>query len=166
MEYMVYRLRFFTGVHFGNGSLGTSGISVPADTLFSALCLEAAALYGPEGPGMLADAVREGKLRLSDLQPYLGDELYLPKPLRPVKKETDGNSIIKKSFAMQKETQYVIKPICSKYYMDSRLRERSDLWTMISEFLLFVVDTMETTKIQEAHHEKETTADPAGNGAV
>ena len=29
MEYMVYRLRFFTGVHFGNGSLGTSGIIGP-----------------------------------------------------------------------------------------------------------------------------------------
>lgn len=98
MEYTVYRLHFTTGVHFGTGSLGDSGIGIHADTLFSALCIEAASLHGGDGPQMLADAVQNGELRLSDLQPFIGDELYLPKPLLQIRKEKDGDSTVKKSF--------------------------------------------------------------------
>lgn len=98
MEYAVYRFHFTAGVHFGNGALWDSRVSLPADTLFSALCQEAADLQGPDGPKELADMVRCGALRLSDLQPFIGDELYFPKPLRPVAREEDGDSIIKKNF--------------------------------------------------------------------
>lgn len=98
MEYTVYRLRFATGVHFGSGALWDSGISVPADTLFSALCQEAVKHNGATGASALADAVQNNELRLSDLHPFLGEELYLPKPLRPVARETEGDSTVKKSF--------------------------------------------------------------------
>lgn len=98
MEYTVYRLHFTAGVHFGGGALWDSGISVPADTLFSALCQEAVNRSGPTGANALADAVQRGELRLSDLQPFLGEELYLPKPLCPVARETEGDSTVKKSF--------------------------------------------------------------------
>lgn len=97
MEYTVYRFHFISGVHFGTGALWDSGISVPADTIFSALCQEAAN-RSADGAGELAEAVRSGSLRLSDLHPFLGEELYLPKPLRPVTRETEGDSTVKKSF--------------------------------------------------------------------
>ncbi len=44
----------------------------------------------------LAEAVECGSLRLSDLHPFLGEELYLPKPLKPVAREREGDSKVKK----------------------------------------------------------------------
>lgn len=37
----IYRLHFTGGVHFGEGTLESSARTFRADTLFSALCLEA-----------------------------------------------------------------------------------------------------------------------------
>lgn len=104
MEFAIYRFRFQTGVHFGAGALWDGMSTLPADTLFSALCQEAAQSGGPDAVAALADAVRADELRLSDLFPYLGEELYLPKPLYPVSAEREGDSILKKSF---KKLQYI-----------------------------------------------------------
>ena len=41
MEYAVYKLEFTTSVHFGNGMLSDTGVTFYADTLFSALYIEA-----------------------------------------------------------------------------------------------------------------------------
>lgn len=41
MEYKAYKLKFLTGVHFGKGSLDDTSYAFCADTLFSALCIEA-----------------------------------------------------------------------------------------------------------------------------
>lgn len=104
MEFAIYRLRFQTGVHFGAGALWDGRSTLPADTFFSALCKEALALEGEEGIQTLVSAVREGVFRLSDLFPFVGDELYLPKPLYPVSSEQEGDSIVKKSF---KKLKYI-----------------------------------------------------------
>lgn len=98
MKYSVYRFHFTAGVHFGNGTLWDSETALPADTLFSALCQEAVDQEGPDGAKTLAEAVECGSLRLSDLHPFLGEELYLPKPLKPVAREREGDSKVKKSF--------------------------------------------------------------------
>ena len=42
MEYMIYKLHFTTAVHFGQGTLADTGHRLMADTIFSALCHEAA----------------------------------------------------------------------------------------------------------------------------
>ena len=42
--------------------------------------------------------MQSGALRLNNLHPFLGEELYLPKLLRPVARGTEGNSTVKKSF--------------------------------------------------------------------
>lgn len=104
MEYVVYKLHFPAGVHFGAGALSDGVNTLPADTLFSALCQEAMAAQGPEGIEALVQAVRSSGLRLSDLFPFIGSELYLPKPLYPVKREENGDSIVKKSF---KKLKYI-----------------------------------------------------------
>ena len=41
MKYIIYKLKFSTGVHFGNGTLDDTEYTFCADTLFSALCIEA-----------------------------------------------------------------------------------------------------------------------------
>ena len=41
MVYQLYKLEFLNNVHFGKNSLNDAEISFSADTLFSALCIEA-----------------------------------------------------------------------------------------------------------------------------
>ncbi|HZK39471.1 MAG TPA: type III-A CRISPR-associated RAMP protein Csm4 [Clostridia bacterium] len=92
MRYRLYKLRFTTPVHFG-GESGSSGLVSSemvfrSDSFFSALCMEAAAA------GLIGDllgAAREGKLLLSDLLPFAGEEYYLPKPFLSAKGEQKKN---------------------------------------------------------------------------
>lgn len=96
MQFVIYRFHFSVGVHFGAGSLWDGMNTLPADTLFSALCHEAAACGGGEAVEQLAAAVGGDVLRLSDLFPFIGEEFYLPKPLCPVSREQEGDSVVKK----------------------------------------------------------------------
>lgn len=98
MQFVIYRFHFSVGVHFGAGSLWDGMNTLPADTLFSALCHEAAACGGGEAVEQLAAAVGGDVLRLSDLFPFIGEEFYLPKPLCPVSREQEGDSVVKKNF--------------------------------------------------------------------
>lgn len=103
MKFAVYKLNFAAGVHLGTGTLASGANTLPADTLFSALCMEAAQ-QGEKSIKTLVDAVRQNRLRIGDLFPFIGEELYLPKPLVPVQRENEGNSIVKKSF---KKLKYI-----------------------------------------------------------
>lgn len=85
MRYSLHKLAFCAPVHFG-GESGSSGLvaaqrALRSDSLFSALCAEAAAAGNLEE---LVDYARNGALRLSDLMPYTPAALYVPKPCLPV----------------------------------------------------------------------------------
>lgn len=43
MKYKIFKLNFISAVHFGEGGLTTSADTLMADTIFAALCSEAAA---------------------------------------------------------------------------------------------------------------------------
>jgi CRISPR-associated protein Csm4 len=106
MTWQGYCLHFSAGVHFGGGALWDAEPTAPADTLFSALCQEALQLYGALGIERLVQWCKDGQLLISDLLPFIGQELYLPKPLRPVQipAQNEGNSVRKKAF---KKLQYI-----------------------------------------------------------
>lgn len=95
MKYAVYKLEFISGVHFGTGVLNESGISFCADTLFSALYMEAMKLGAAEEFYTQAQA---GKLLFSDAFPYIGDQYFLPKPMLYVEPKEKGNSVDKKFY--------------------------------------------------------------------
>ena len=88
MDYYLYKLRFDGAVHFGASdsslSLSSAADSFCADTLFSALCHSANALWGSAGVDALCDEVRSGRLKLSDGMPWRecwsGDVYYIPRP--------------------------------------------------------------------------------------
>ena len=84
MNCYLYKLSFLTPLHCGAGesakSLDSSSASICADTLFSALCSQAAVDGGPEAASELCAAAKEGEALFSDLFPYHGEELYIPKP--------------------------------------------------------------------------------------
>lgn len=86
MLYRLYKLRFLTPVRFGVDSRGAgldqASLAGHADTLFSAFVSEAAA-YGEKAAKQLLDEAQAGNMLLSDLFPYQGERLYLPRPLLP-----------------------------------------------------------------------------------
>ncbi|MGN1317647.1 MAG: type III-A CRISPR-associated RAMP protein Csm4 [Lachnospirales bacterium] len=100
MNYNIFKLRFKSPVHFGQGRLSSSSNTIYADTLFSALCIEAVKLYGDKGVDILLSLVKENGLRISDTFPYYKDVLLIPKPIISLNssKIQQGNSKLKKKF--------------------------------------------------------------------
>jgi CRISPR-associated protein Csm4 len=87
MTTKIYKLAFPGSLHLGEGSLEDGGISLHADTLFSALAVEAVKSSGCE---TLVAFAKEGFLRLSDAHPYIGDTLFLPKPMMALRSNGQG----------------------------------------------------------------------------
>lgn len=96
MKYYMFRLSFPYGVHFGDGNLDSSNMTFHADTLFSALFIEAVK-SGEQVAQQLLENTKKGNVVLSDAFPYIGDTYYLPKPLVYIQRNEDvGNSVLKK----------------------------------------------------------------------
>ena len=77
MKYYMFRLSFPYGVHFGDGNLDSSNMTFHADTLFSALFIEAVK-SGEQVAQQLLENTKKGNVVLSDAFPYIGDTYYLP----------------------------------------------------------------------------------------
>lgn len=105
MKYIAYKLKFSTGVHFGNGSLDNTEYTFCADTLFSALCIEAVK-HSEDKLSRLVSYVKAGKIVFSDAMPYMDDIYYVPKPMCNIKHsdEESGESSKKKLY---KKTMYI-----------------------------------------------------------
>ena len=85
MPIAVYKLNFHAPVHFGKKRLSDGAMSIDADTLFSALYIEALQLNVSEGV-LLKD------LLISDTFPFENEIYYLPKPLVKINtSEEEGN---------------------------------------------------------------------------
>lgn len=123
MNYKVFELQFNTGVHIGNGKLTDSESAIMADTIFSALCQEAAALYGEDGIRRLASYVEADQLRLSDAMPVHGEEYYIPRPMMRIDSGQTGDSRQKKAF---KKLDY-IRAGSLKAYLDGALDANREL---------------------------------------
>ena len=113
MIYYAFTLKFLTPVHFGDtasgGNLDKSALSCSADTLFAALCNEAAAMDSASLEKLIT-GVREHKIVFSSLFPYYRTEnedlhLYLPKPLLPM----DAKKQSSKSFTEMKQVATKLK---------------------------------------------------------
>ena len=96
MKYKLYKMKFTTPVHFGEGHLGGSAENFLADRLFSALYIEALK-SSPDTADTLCTAASKGELILSDGLPYIGDELYIPKPIIKID-GGESSSVLKKAF--------------------------------------------------------------------
>ncbi len=104
MNYEIFKLRFQTGVHIGRGKLSDVGNIIMADTLFSALCQEAVALYGEEGVQKLVRYVEQNEMLLTDTMPVHQNSYYIPKPMLRIEHGKSGDSSQKKEF---KELEYI-----------------------------------------------------------
>lgn len=95
MNTYFYRLVFKTPVHFGQGRLSSTGATLFADTLFSALYKEAINIGRADE---LLSFVKNDSMTISDLFPYNGQTYFLPKPIMSIKTDKKGNSSLKKKF--------------------------------------------------------------------
>ena len=92
-----------------------------ADTIFSALCHEAAK-EDETGIGELVGWAEKGGLRISDVLPFIGETLYIPKPAVRIQVEQEGDSVIKKQF---KKLKYI--PIDRvEAYLQGKLDHRGE----------------------------------------
>lgn len=78
MDARLVKLAFKSPVHFGDGRLSDGKYTCDAATIFSALFIEALKAGCADD---LLSAARSGDLILSDAFPYIGDRLYIPKPM-------------------------------------------------------------------------------------
>ena len=97
MKYKIYKLTFPNGIHVGSGRLSSAENTIHADTLFSALCIEALHVGGEQLLESLVNHARMDKLRISDALPYINDCLYVPKPMCRVK-STEQDPSMRKLF--------------------------------------------------------------------
>ena len=80
MKRIIYKFKFETGVHLGNRALSGSVNTFQADTLFSALCIEAKKMGGDENINKFINEVRSGNIKISDSFPYVEKTLFIPRP--------------------------------------------------------------------------------------
>lgn len=121
MKYAIYKLEFTTGVHFGTGTLNESDIHFCADTLFSALYIEAMKLGTAEE---FYDKVKNGQLLFSDAFPYLGEHYFLPKPMLHVEPRDKGNSTDKKFY---KKLKYLLPEQFAEFFAGNLQKENCSL---------------------------------------
>lgn len=114
MMYYIFTLKFLTPVHFGDtangGGLDKFSLQCSADTLFAALCNEAAN-KGSDAVETLVKKTAEGKIVFSSLFPYwrTADSdlyFYLPKPLLKLEQEEQQST---KSFEEIKQLATKLK---------------------------------------------------------
>jgi CRISPR-associated protein Csm4 len=112
MEYAIYKLRFTTGVHIGESDIEDSSMTIHADTIFSALCIEALKVGGQEMLDKFYNMTKSDRIRISDALPYKGSSLYVPKPVMQIKSGDEGNSADKKQF---KKMKYIPVDMIEEY---------------------------------------------------
>lgn len=104
------KLSFDSPVHFGTGRLSGGNYVCDAGTLFSALYIEA---LKSGAASDLLDAARSGDLLISDAFPYIGIDLYLPKPM--IAREIKQSDSIAKDTLAKKATKKLSFIRCSEY---------------------------------------------------
>ena len=89
-KHVTYYLNFRSPLHLGRRGVGLeeTGISIPADTLFSAICQTWRTFYGEERlTDFLAQYETDAPFLLTSAFPFAGDVRFFPKPLIVIEDE-------------------------------------------------------------------------------
>lgn len=103
MEYKIFKFAFNTAVHFGKHNLVDGDYTLHADTIFSAMYIEALK-HGNEYAKELYQAVMNEQLILSDAFPFVGKQYYLPKPMKHIERNEAPSSVLRKKY---KKLKYI-----------------------------------------------------------
>lgn len=144
MEYIGYKLHFPAGLHIGNGTLEDSEKTFDAMHLFSAFCIEAVKKSQEELEKLL-EVTRSGEVLFSDAFPYIGEGLYLPKPMIQIVTDRQGDSNQKKAF---KSLEYVPAE-CLDDYFDGKLDAAKERMVLKNGFCSTEVRTVASVSGEE-----------------
>jgi CRISPR-associated protein Csm4 len=104
MNYKIYQFVFHGAVRFGKNTLEDTEYAFCADTLFSALCIEALK-NGQDALDRLYQYASAGEVLFSDAFPFMQDVFFLPKPMLHIETDSDrGDSTVKKAY---KKLQFI-----------------------------------------------------------
>ena len=124
-EYTFYKLIFPGGVHFGTGMLSSSDFRFLADSLFSALYIEAMKCGCADA---LLRSVSADSICISDCFPFYKDQYFIPKPMLRIAASDTGNSMEKKFY---KNLKFI--PASSlKSYLSGDMEKQDPLKDLIS----------------------------------
>ena len=93
-KYVTYYLNFRSPLHLGRRGVGLEAteISIPADTLFSAICQTWRTFYGEERLTDFLTQYETGEpFLLTSAFPFAGDIRFFPKPLIDLKVNADDD---------------------------------------------------------------------------
>lgn len=122
----LFKLNFSTEVHFGEGTLESCSFTFQADTLFSALYIEALK-SGKEK--RLLEMAENGEFLLSDAFPFKERTLYVPKPIQKISSQKDQDPSERKKY---KKLEYV--PVSQ---IDTFLKGDMDIDKVCTKFGIF-----------------------------
>lgn len=123
MRYVIYKLYFYNGVHFGKNALENSEYTFCADTLFSALCQEAVK-ESKSRLEYLLDYVKSGQIIFSDAFPLKENEYFLPKPFLYINHgQQTGDSSVKKAY---KKMKYIPCDSYEEYLKGKLMPDKTD----------------------------------------
>ncbi len=103
MKYKIFKFVFTTDVHFGDHNLVDGDYALHADTLFSAMYIEAMK-FGNRYAEQLYQSVINDELIFSDAFPYIAGQYYLPKPMKHIEREEAPSSVLRKKY---KKLKYI-----------------------------------------------------------
>lgn len=128
LNYKIYQFDFYNGLHIGKGNLDTTEYTVHSDTFFSALFQEAVKLKKEE---IFLKALTDRKIVFSDLFPYIGRELYIPRPMSLMNAGKVQPKVKISENKLMKNLKYIPWQLMSDYmkgiYPVSRMDDLRDL---------------------------------------
>lgn len=89
MNYVTFLLEFPNGYHVSDFRISNSNIKIHSDVLFSALIHESFLVGGQSKVDQLVKLFEEKNIVITDLFPFIDDQLYIPRPMVTVKRELE-----------------------------------------------------------------------------
>lgn len=132
MKYSLLKLCFKSAVRIGAGGLSKANNTLYADTIFSALSIEALQKDKKDFIRLL-DLVKTNQLKFSDGLPFIGERYYVPKPM--LRLDIDSKENKKKA---AKKLQYIDVSKLSSY-LEGRLDIEEENNFFDSQYGQFVI---------------------------
>lgn len=148
MNYIAYKLAFNTGVHFGNTDLSDGENKFHADSLFSALCIEAVKNSETELEKMHS-LFSNGSLSISDAFPFVENTLFIPKPCCYIERKEDKNTGSSEEKKRQKKLKYISVDNFDKYFT-SELDTATELEKIKNLGSFYLKTSVEVSRTEES----------------
>ncbi len=148
MNYIAYKLAFNTGVHFGNNNLSDGEALFHADSLFSALCIEAVKNSETELDKMYS-LFSNGSLSISDAFPFVKNTLFIPKPCCYIERKEDKNTGSSEEKKRQKKLKYISVDNFDKYFT-SELDTATELEKIKNLGSFYLKTSVEISRIEDS----------------